>query len=94
MPSTSVSLISRSVFEYAFIYKRLRYSFNPKERVNNDTPILLVYEEAHKYVPNSNLLNYSSSKLAIDRIASEENKYGVQRQRTDSMLPISIMIWT
>ena len=37
--------------------KRLRCSKNGEERINNDVPILLVYEEAHKYVPNSDLQN-------------------------------------
>lgn len=40
-------------------------------------PILLVYEEAHKYVPNSDLSKYRSSKVAIERIAKEGRKYGV-----------------
>ncbi|WP_245936815.1 ATP-binding protein [Undibacterium pigrum] len=40
-------------------------------------PILLVYEEAHKYVPNSDLLKYRSSKQSIERIAKEGRKYGV-----------------
>jgi hypothetical protein len=36
-----------------------------------------VYEEAHKYVPNSELLKYRSSKKSIKRIAKEGRKYGV-----------------
>ena len=50
---------------------------NPEEKINNDAPILLVYEEAHKYVPNSDLSKYRSSKLSIERIAKEGRKYGV-----------------
>jgi hypothetical protein len=75
--SITVSLISRLIFEYGYIYKRLRCAQDPNEKVNNDVPILLVYEEAHKYVPNSELSKYRSSKTSIERIAKEGRKYGV-----------------
>lgn len=75
--SITVSLISRLVFEYGYIYKRLRCAKDPNEKVNNDVPILLVFEEAHKYVPNSDLVKYRSSKTSIERIAKEGRKYGV-----------------
>jgi DNA helicase HerA-like ATPase len=75
--STTVSLISRLVFEYGYIHKRIRCQRDPQESINNDIPILLVYEEAHKYVPNSNLAKFRSSKEAIERIAKEGRKYGI-----------------
>ena len=75
--SITVSLISRMIFEYGYFYKRLRNEANPEEKINNDIPILLVYEEAHKYVPNSDLAKYRSSKKSIERIAKEGRKYGV-----------------
>lgn len=75
--SITVSLISRMIFEYGYFYKRYRNSTNPNEKINNDIPILLVYEEAHKYVPNSELVKYRSSKKSIERIAKEGRKYGV-----------------
>lgn len=75
--SITVSLISRMIFEYGYFYKRLRSAKNPAEKINNDIPILLVYEEAHKYVPNSDLVKYRSSKKSIERIAKEGRKYGV-----------------
>lgn len=75
--SITVSLISRLIFEYGYFYKRLRCSQKPDEKINNDVPILLVYEEAHKYVPNSELTKYRSSKRSIERIAKEGRKYGV-----------------
>ena len=59
--SITVSLISRLIFEYGYIYKRLRCAKDSNEKVNNDVPILLVYEEAHKYVPNSELSKYRLS---------------------------------
>lgn len=75
--SLTVSLISRLIFEYGYIYKRLRCANNPTEKINNDVPILLVYEEAHKYVPKSDLSKYRLSKTSIERIAKEGRKYGV-----------------
>jgi DNA helicase HerA-like ATPase len=73
--SITVSLISRIVFEHGYHYKVLRS--NAGEAINNDAPILLVYEEAHKYVPNSDLAKFRASKLSIERIAKEGRKYGV-----------------
>ena len=75
--SITVSLISRILFEYGYFYKRLRSKKNPEENVNNDIPLLLVYEEAHKYVPTSDLVKYRASKNSIERIAKEGRKYGV-----------------
>ena len=75
--SITVSLISRILFEYGYYYKRYRSLMNPDEKVNNDVPLLLVYEEAHKYVPNSDLSKYRASRESIERIAKEGRKYGV-----------------
>ena len=75
--SITVSLISRILFEFGYYYKRLRVSKNPEETINNDIPLLLVYEEAHKYVPNNDLAKYRASKESIERIAKEGRKYGV-----------------
>lgn len=70
--SITVSLISRILFEYGYYYKKLL-----TEDVDCETPLLLVYEEAHKYVPKSDLVKYRASKNAIERIAKEGRKYGV-----------------
>lgn len=75
--SITVSLISRILFDYGYYYKRTRCTTNPGAPVNNDIPLLLVYEEAHKYVPNSDLSKYRASKQSIERIAKEGRKYGV-----------------
>jgi len=75
--SITVSLISRLIFEHGYFYKRLRCAADPQEKINNDAPILLVYEEAHKYVPNSELSKFRASKMSIERIAKEGRKYGV-----------------
>lgn len=71
--SITVSLISRLLFDYGYFYKKRLDT----EKKNCETPILLVYEEAHKYVPKSNLVKYRASKNAIERIAKEGRKYGV-----------------
>lgn len=73
----TVSLISRILFEYGYYYKKIRFSQNPSEIINNDIPLLLVYEEAHKYAPNSDLSKYKASKQSIERIAKEGRKYGI-----------------
>ena len=75
--SITVSLISRIIFEYGYYYKRLRTKKDQNEKINNDTPFLLVYEEAHKYVPKSDLVKFRASKNSIERIAKEGRKYGV-----------------
>lgn len=75
--SITVSLISRILFEFGYYYKRMRGSNVVEEDVNNDIPLLLVYEEAHKYVPNNDLAKYRASKESIERIAKEGRKYGV-----------------
>ena len=75
--SITVSLISRLLFEFGYYYTRLRHSNDPQEKTNNNTPFLLVYEEAHKYVPNSDLAKYRASKESIERIAKEGRKYGI-----------------
>lgn len=75
--SITVSLISRILFEYGYFYKRLRCAKDKTEVINSDIPLLLVYEEAHKYVPNSDLVKYRASKHSIERIAKEGRKYGI-----------------
>ncbi|GAB3328258.1 ATP-binding protein [Marivirga atlantica] len=70
--SITVSLISRILFDFGFFYSKLL-----SKGQKTETPILLLYEEAHIYVPKSDLLKYRSSKLAIERIAKEGRKYGV-----------------
>lgn len=73
--SISVSLISRILFEYGYYYKKVLESESAS--CNNDIPLLLVYEEAHKYVPNSDMAKYRASRDSIERIAKEGRKYGV-----------------
>lgn len=71
--SICVSLISRLIFEFGYHSKKSKRKTNE----NQDIPILIVYEEAHKYAPKSDLSKYRTSKEAIERIAKEGRKYGV-----------------
>jgi len=61
-----VSMISRLVFDFAVWTKG-----------DNSRPILLVCEEAHRYVPNSENTVFVSARKSIERIAKEGRKYGV-----------------
>lgn len=70
--SITVSLISRILFDFGFFFSKMKTDAQKCE-----TPLLLLYEEAHIYVPKSDLLKYRSSKLAIERIAKEGRKYGI-----------------
>lgn len=71
--SITVSLISRLLFDYSYIYKKIR---DVQENLQS-TPLLVVYEEAHKYVPKIRNSKYNSSRNAIERIAKEGRKYGI-----------------
>ncbi len=64
--STVVAVLSRLVFDFA-IWSR-------EERTR---PILLVCEEAHRYVPNEKNADGSSVGRILSRIAKEGRKYGV-----------------
>lgn len=72
--SITVSLISRLLFDFGYNYKRY---IEPQREKQHDIPILLVLEEAHKYVPKSDLARFKASKNSIERIAKEGRKYGV-----------------
>ncbi|GGM02435.1 hypothetical protein GCM10010129_52230 [Streptomyces fumigatiscleroticus] len=69
--SLTVSLVSRLLFDYSYYFKKKNVDGR------SETPLLVVYEEAHKYVPKSGLAKYSSSRNAIERIAKEGRKYGI-----------------
>lgn len=69
--SVVVSLMTRLIFSFAFHLRKDR-----KEDAR-DLPFLLVYEEAHNYVPRHEGAKYGSVKRAIERIAKEGRKYGI-----------------
>jgi DNA helicase HerA-like ATPase len=64
--SVVVAVLSRMVFDFAI------WSRNEPQR-----PILLVCEEAHRYVPNERNADSSSVGRILSRIAKEGRKYGV-----------------
>lgn len=64
--STVVAVLSRMVFDFA-IWSR-------KERVR---PVLLVCEEAHRYIPSDRVAEHSAVRDVLSRIAKEGRKYGV-----------------
>jgi uncharacterized protein len=63
--NTIVSLLARTIFDFNF--------WNPNRR---DFPILLVFEEAHNYLPSSATQN-TAARRTVERIAKEGRKYGV-----------------
>lgn len=69
--SITVSLMSRILFDYGYYYKRT------VDKSSQRTPLFLVYEEAHKYVPKATGAKYTASRMAIERVAKEGRKYGV-----------------
>lgn len=68
--SIVVSLISRLVFDFCFHYKAVK-------PLSTEVPFLLVLEEAHNYIPQSEGAKYQSVKKSIERIAKEGRKYGL-----------------
>jgi DNA helicase HerA-like ATPase len=54
---------------------------NHSKQINHyeeiDNPILLVYEEAHNYIPRLSEAKYKAVKESIERIAKEGRKYGI-----------------
>ncbi|RMF08572.1 MAG: DUF87 domain-containing protein [Alphaproteobacteria bacterium] len=61
-----VGVLCRAVFDFALW-----------SRGDNARPILLVCEEAHRYVPGDDKSRNNSARKGIERIAKEGRKYGV-----------------
>lgn len=59
-----VSLVCRMTFDFA-------------QSSDQNVPVLLVCEEAHRYAPLSEEFGFASTKQAVGRIAKEGRKYGV-----------------
>lgn len=62
--NTVVSVVCRMAFDFAL------WS-------NRSTPIALICEEAHRYLPNKSSDGFEPAKRSISRIAKEGRKYGV-----------------
>ncbi|MGT2910112.1 ATP-binding protein [Streptococcus cameli] len=67
--SIVVSIVSRMLFDFSYA--------KTKKSGDNDTPFMVVYEEAHKYIPRNNETRYRNTRLAVERIAKEGRKYGL-----------------
>ena len=65
---TASAAIARTLFS-------LKIWQTPEER--ESSPVALVCEEAHRYVPNSGEAQYAAAQSAIRRIAKEGRKYGI-----------------
>jgi hypothetical protein len=61
-----VSMLCRMIFDFCLWAERDR-----------SQPILLVCEEAHRYIPANSRLGFEATRQAITRIAKEGRKYGV-----------------
>jgi uncharacterized protein len=58
---------------------RLLFQFKVRETApeRERNPVLLICEEAHRYVPDTGLAEYQAAQKAIRRIAKEGRKYGL-----------------
>ncbi|MCW3491541.1 ATP-binding protein [Dethiobacter alkaliphilus] len=72
IPSDVAGIVSSTIGRLLFLYKLWE---SPDDRKRD--PILLVCEEAHRYVPNRGDAEYSAAQDAIKRIAKEGRKYGL-----------------
>jgi hypothetical protein len=55
----------------------LQYKIWQTREERERDPLLIICEEAHRYVPDTGLAEYKSAQKAIRRIAKEGRKYGV-----------------
>jgi DNA helicase HerA-like ATPase len=61
----TIGLITRLIFDYNF--------YTPS---NFRKPIVMVFEEAHTYIPDTEIKN-SFARISVERVAKEGRKYGV-----------------
>lgn len=71
--SITVSLVSRLIFDFCFHYSKSRHEHGAL----NDTPVMIVCEEAHNYIPQRDDVAYRASRKSLERIAKEGRKYGL-----------------
>lgn len=72
IPNDVAGIVSSTVARLLFMYKL----WETAEEREND-PILLVCEEAHRYVPNRGEAEYMAAQDAVKRVAKEGRKYGI-----------------
>ena len=59
------------------VLARLVFDFAVWSRKENSRPLLLVCEEAHRYVPEARIDQFGAARKSLERIAKEGRKYGV-----------------
>ena len=72
LPNEVAGPLTAAVARLLFQYK----VWQTREERERD-PVLLVCEEAHRYVPDTGLAEYASAQKAIRRLAKEGRKYGI-----------------
>lgn len=72
IPSDVAGIVASVIARLLFMYKLWQTT---EQRATD--PVLLVCEEAHRYVPNRGEAEYASAQDAIRRIAKEGRKYGL-----------------
>ena len=72
IPNEIAGIASAVIVRTLFLFKIWQTT---EER--QSSPVLLVCEEAHRYIPNSGEAQYAAAQDAIRRIAKEGRKYGV-----------------
>jgi hypothetical protein len=72
LPNEVAGPLTAAVTRLLFQYK----VWQTREERERD-PVLLICEEAHRYVPDTGLAEYQSAQKAIRRVAKEGRKYGI-----------------
>lgn len=72
LPNEVAGPLTAAIARVLFQYK----VWQTREERERD-PVMLVFEEAHRYVPNTGLAEYASAQKAIRRLAKEGRKYGI-----------------
>jgi len=72
IPNDVAGIVSSTIARLLFMYKLWETSDERKK-----DPIILVCEEAHRYVPNRGEAEYSAAQDAVKRVAKEGRKYGL-----------------
>lgn len=72
LPNEVAGVLTAAIARLLFQFKIWQTA---TERHRN--PIVLVCEEAHRYVPNAGLAEYAAAQKAVRRIAKEGRKYGL-----------------
>ena len=72
LPNEIAGPLTAAIARLLFQYK----VWQTREERERD-PVMLVCEEAHRYVPNTGLAEYASAQKAIRRLAKEGRKYGI-----------------